>query len=85
MALPWISLVVEWIGIHLPMQRIPVRPLIQEDSTVSQSTEAPEPQLLSLCSPAGAQRKLLRPTHLEPVLRNKRSHHTEKPLHRNEE
>ena len=29
--------------------------------------------------------QLLKPTRLEPVLRNKRSHHNEKPEHRNEE
>ena len=29
--------------------------------------------------------QLLKPTHLEPVLRNKRSHHNEKPGHRKEE
>ena len=29
--------------------------------------------------------QLLKPAHLEPVLRNKRSHRDEKPAHRNEE
>ena len=29
--------------------------------------------------------QLLKPVRLEPVLRNKRSHHNEKPAHRNEE
>ena len=29
--------------------------------------------------------QLLRPRHLEPMLRNKRSHHNEKLMHRNEE
>ena len=29
--------------------------------------------------------QLLNPAHLEPVLRNKRSHHNEKPAHRNED
>ena len=29
--------------------------------------------------------QLLKPAHLEPVLRNKRSHRNEKPTHRNEE
>ena len=28
--------------------------------------------------------QLLKPAHLEPVLRNKRSHHNEKHAHRNE-
>ena len=29
--------------------------------------------------------QLLKPVRLEPVLRNKRSHHSDKPVHRNEE
>ena len=29
--------------------------------------------------------QLLKPAHLEPVLRNKRSHDNEKPMHHNEE
>ena len=29
--------------------------------------------------------QLLKPVHLEPLLCNKRSHHNEKPAHRNEE
>ena len=29
--------------------------------------------------------QLLKPARLEPVLRNKRSHHNEKPVHRKEE
>ena len=29
--------------------------------------------------------QLLKPAHLEPVLRNKRSHRNEKPSHHNEE
>ena len=29
--------------------------------------------------------QLLKPVHLEPVLRNKRSHRHEKPAHRNED
>ena len=29
--------------------------------------------------------QLLKPRHLEPVLRNKRSHRNEKPTHHNEE
>ena len=29
--------------------------------------------------------QLLKPAHLEPMLRNKRSHRNEKPMHHNEE
>ena len=39
-------------------------------------------QLLSQGSRA-QELQLLKPTHLEPVLRNKRSHCNEKPVHRN--
>ena len=42
------------------------------------------PQLLSLHSRA-REPQLLKPVGLEPVLRNKGSHHNEKPVHRNEE
>ena len=73
------------------MQGTRVRALVQEDPTchgaakpvrhnywacaldpVSHSYWALVPQLLNLA-------------HLEPVLHNKRSHHNEKPAHRNEE
>ena len=42
------------------------------------------PQLLSLHSRA-REPQLLKPAYLEPMLRNKRSHHNEKHAHRNEE
>ena len=48
------------------------------------STEARAPQLLSLRSRA-CEAQLLKPARLEPVLRNKRSHRSEKPVHCNEE
>ena len=35
--------------------------------------------------PGGSGPQLCKPTRLEPVLRNKRSHRNEKPAHRNEE
>ena len=53
-------------------------------SHMPQSNEAHVPQLLSLRSRARTP-QLLKPVYLEPVLRNKRSHHNEKPVHRNEE
>ena len=37
---------------------------------------------LSLCTPA-CMLQLLNSQHLEPVLHNRRSHHNEKPVHRN--
>ena len=42
------------------------------------------PQLLSLRSRAH-ESQLLKPACLDPVFRNKRSHHNEKPAHCNEE
>ena len=43
------------------------------------SNWAYEQQLLSVCAAA------TEPTHLEPVLSNKRSHHNENLVHQNEE
>ena len=48
------------------------------------SNKAHVPQLLILHSTAH-EPQLLKPTRLEPVLHNKRSHHNKKPVHRNEE
>ena len=48
------------------------------------SNEACAPQLLSLRSRA-SKPQLLKPTCLEPMLHNKRSHRNERPAHHNEE
>ena len=48
------------------------------------SISARSPQLLSLCSRA-CMSQLLKPTCLEPMLHNKRSHHNEKPTYCNKE
>ena len=53
-------------------------------SHMLQSNWARAPQLLSLRSRA-REPQLLKPTCLEPVLRNKRSHCNEKPTHGKEE
>ena len=53
-------------------------------SHMLRSNEAHALQLLSLSSRA-REPQLLKPAHLEPVLRNKRSHRNEKPTHHNEE
>ena len=85
------SLVAQWLRTPLPMQGTRVRALVREDPTcrgaakpvrhnywacalepVSHNYWAHVPQLLKL-------------THLEPVLSNKRSHRNEKPEHCNEE
>ncbi|KAJ8796143.1 hypothetical protein J1605_002272 [Eschrichtius robustus] len=57
---------------------------VWEDPTCHGATKAHVPQLLSLRSRA-SEPQLLKPTCLEPVLRNKRSHRNEKPTHHNEE
>ena len=49
-----------------------------------QSGWAREPQLLSLCSRTH-EPQLLKPVHLEPVLRNKRGRDSERPVHHDEE
>ena len=53
-------------------------------SHMLQGIWAHAPQLLSLRSRA-RESQLLKPTCLEPVLHNKRSHRNEKPKHRNKE
>ena len=53
-------------------------------SHMPRSNYARAPQLLSLHSRA-REPQLLKPAHLEPVLRNKRSHCNEKPAQHNEE
>ena len=68
----------------LPMKGTLVRSLVQEDLTCCRATKPRVPQLLSLCSRAH-EPQLLKPACLESVLHNKRSHHDEKPRHRNEE
>ena len=85
------SLVAQWLRIRLPMQGPRVQALGWEDSTCRGATKplhhnywacALEPVSHNYwaCVP-----QLLKPAHLEPVLRNKKSHHNEKPAHCNEE
>ena len=93
------SLVAQWIRIHLPMQGTQVRALVREDPTCRGATKlvrhnywacALEPTSHNYWSPRATTTEarapqLLKPTRLEPVLRNKRSHRNEKPAHHNEE
>ncbi|KAJ8787666.1 hypothetical protein J1605_022824 [Eschrichtius robustus] len=73
-------LVAQWLRICLPMQGTRVRALVREDPTCREATKP------ACHTTTGAREpQLLKPAHLEPVLRNKRSHHNEKPVHRNEE
>ena len=86
----WASLVVQWLRIRLPMQGTWVQALVWEDPTCHGATKpmhhnywacALEPASHNYwaCMP-----QLLKLTCLEPVL-HKRSHRSEKPMHRNEE
>ena len=85
------SLVAQWIRIRLPMQGTQVRSLVQEDPTCRGATK-PECHNFWACALEPASHnywvhvlQLLKPACLEPVLRDKRSHCSEKPAHHNEE
>ena len=73
------SLVAQWLRICLPMQGTQVRSLVQEDPTCCGATKSVSHNYWARVP------QLLKPVRLEPVLRNKRSHHNEKPTHHNEE
>ena len=84
------SLVVQWMRIHLPMQGTWVQSLVQKiphaAEQLSLSTTTTEP---SLWGPWATTTELLCGNYwnlctLGPVL-HKRSHHSEKPVHRNKE
>ena len=79
------SLVAQWLRVHLPMQGTWVRALVREDPTCRGVTKLGRHNYWAcalettshnywVCVP-----QLLKPTCLEPVLRNKRSHCNEKP------
>ena len=85
------SLVAQWLRIRLPMQGTQVRALVQEDPTCHGATKpvrhnswacALEPVSHNYWTHVP---QLLKPAHLESLLRNKRSHCNEKPMHHNEE
>ena len=85
----WPSLAVQWIRILLLMLGTWVLSMVWEDPMCHRVTKACAPQLLSLHS-RGREPQLLRPmpqpakpVGSEPVLCNERSHHNEKPTHRN--
>ena len=75
----WPSLVEQWIRIHLPMHGTRARSPVREDSTCHIATK-PIPQ-----NYGAGELQLLEPARLEPVLHNKRSHHSEKPAYQNKE
>lgn len=70
----WASLVVQQTGGFLPAQGTQLPLLVWEACTCRTAAKPP-------CRNAGAHGLQLRkPTNLEPVLRNKRRHHQEKPV-----
>ena len=85
------SLVVQWLRIRLSMQGTRVQALVREDPTCRGANKpvrhnywacALEPTSHNYWARAP---QLLKPAHLEPVLRKKRSHRDEKPMHHNKE
>ena len=85
------SLVAQWLRILLPMQGTQVWALGREDPTCHGATK-PMSHNYWACALEPASHnywahvpQLLKPACLEPVLRNKRSHHNEKPAHHNKE
>ena len=76
----WTSLAAQWIRICLPMQGTWVQPLDQEDSpglgAIKPMGHNYWASALGACMP-----QRLKPSCLEPLLHNKRSHHNEKPSH----
>ena len=86
--LPWLA---QWLRIHLLMQGTRVRALVREDPICRGATK-PVRHNYWACALELANRndwacvpQLLKPTCLELTLHSKRSHHSEKPVHYNEE
>ena len=85
------SLVAQWLRICLSMQGTRVRALVQEDPTCRGATKPVHHNYwacaLELMSHNywASMPQLLKLTCLEPMFCNKRSHHNEKPAHRNQE
>ena len=85
------SLVVQWLRIHLPMQGTRVRALVWEDPTCCRATKPMSHNYWACALEPTSHNywarmpQLLKPTCVEPMLRNKRSHPNEKPMHRNGE
>ena len=73
------SLVAQWLGVRLPMQRTRVWALVREDSTCRRAAKPVSHNYWARLP------QLLRPVRLEPVLRSGRGHCNEKPVHHNEE
>ena len=74
----WASLVVQGLRIHLAMQGEPVQSLVQEDPICCRAPK-PMPHNYRVL-----RQKTLKTESLQLVFLNKRSHHNEKPAHRNQ-
>ena len=85
------SLVVQWLRIHLSMQGARVRALVREDRICRRATKPVRHNYWACALESTSHNcwaykpQLLKPTHLEPVLHNKRSHRNEKTAHCNKE
>ena len=85
------SLVVQWLGICLPMQGTRVWALVWEVPACHRATKPVHHNYWSCALEPTSHNywarvpQLLKPTRLEPVLCNKRSHRNEKPAHHNKE
>ena len=85
------SLVVQWLRIRLPIQGTGVRALAREDPTCRGATKPVRHNYWAWALEPASHNywahmpQLLKPACLEPMLHNKRSHHSEKPAHCNKE
>ena len=86
-----ISLVAQWLRIRLPIQGTRVRAPVWEDPTCCGATKPVHHNYWACTLEPTSHNfwarvpQLLKPTRLEPMLHNKRSHCNEKPTHRNVE
>ena len=71
------SLVAQWLRIRRPMQGTQVRALVREDPTCRRATK-PMCHNYWACALEPMSHNYLKPTCLEPALRNERSHGNEK-------
>ena len=76
------SLVAQWLRICLPVQGTQVRALVREDPTCHRATKPVRHNYWACALEPGSHNywacvpQLLKPARLEPMLHNKRSHHT---------
>ena len=84
-------LVVQWLRIPLPTQGTRVLSLVREDPTCHGATKPMRHNYWACTLEPTSHNywthvpQLLKSVRLDPVLRSKRSHRNEKPVHRNEE